>query len=92
MQMEKKLCYLLGDYDINLFNCGSYNLTSEFIDVMWSFSFLAQKINKNSASLIDNIFTNNYNIFYVFLNKFKTFMIIITEAVVVYMLDSLKLN
>ena len=67
--------FLLNDWRhctnnfFNLFNCGSYNLTSEFIDVMWSFSFLVQKINKNSASLIDNIFTNNYNIFYVF---FKT--------------------
>ena len=67
MQMGKKLCYLLGDYDINLFNYGSHNLTSEFIYMMYSFSYAPlincpTRITKNSASLINYIFTNNYNV------------------------------
>ena len=31
IQMEKKLCYLLGDYNINLFNYGSPNLINFWI-------------------------------------------------------------
>ena len=65
--MEKKLCYFFGDYNINLFNYGSHNLASQFIDMMYSFSYVPlinrpTRITKNSASLIDNIFTNNYNV------------------------------
>ena len=44
-----------------------HNLTSEFIDMMYSFSYVPlincpTRITKNSASLTDYIFTNNYNV------------------------------
>ena len=61
---ENKFCYLLGDYNLNLLNCDKHEKTNQFIDTMFSFHF-APLINKptrvreNSATLIDNIFTNN---------------------------------
>ena len=33
MVRESKLCYLMGDFNVNLMNCLSNNLTGEFTDV-----------------------------------------------------------
>ena len=33
---ENKICYLVGDYNINLINVDSHSLTSEFNDIMYS--------------------------------------------------------
>ena len=65
IQKEGKICYLLGDYNINLFNYGVHSPTAEFIDLMYSHSFVPlinrpTRISGQSATLIDNIFTNNY--------------------------------
>ena len=61
---ENKLLYLLGDSNINLLNSESHALTNEFIDVMYSFQCFPlisrpTRITPRSATLIDNIFTNN---------------------------------
>lgn len=63
---EGKLCYILGDFNINLLNESSHSQTHEFLDNMLSHSFLPvinrpTRVTEFSASLIDNIFTNNYD-------------------------------
>ena len=60
---EKKVSYLLGDYNINLLNSERHVPTSDFLECMFSNEYIPL-INKpkrdagNSATLIDNIFMN----------------------------------
>ena len=68
LSRENKLVYLLGDYNLNLLNVESHVLTSEFLEVMFSnhlFPLITRptRITQHSATLIDNIFTNNINDF-----------------------------
>ena len=61
---EDKLCYILGDFNINLFNYKSGTLTGDFLNILYSsyFSPLIHKstgVKENSATLIDNILTNS---------------------------------
>ena len=61
---ERKLCYLMGDYNINILNYDSHSATVEFVDMLYSNAFLPlinrpTRITQNSATIIDNIFTNN---------------------------------
>ena len=61
--MENKICYLLGDYDIDILNYASHVHTAQFVDMMSSSAFLPiitrpTKVTATSATLIDNIFTN----------------------------------
>ena len=65
LRIEKKLVYLMGDYNIDLLNAGSHDLTNEFVDLMYCNEFLPlisrpTRITATSATLIDNIFTNNH--------------------------------
>lgn len=58
---EKKPCYLLGDYNINLL--ASNTNRDEFENLMFSYAFLPlidkpTRVTKKSATLIDNIYTN----------------------------------
>ena len=62
--MENKICYLLGDYNINILNDSSHVHTAQFVDMMSSSGFLPlitrpSRVTATSATLIDNIFTNN---------------------------------
>ena len=62
--MENKICYLLGDYNINILNYSSHVHTAQFVDMMSSSGFLPlitrpTSVTATSAALIDNIFTNN---------------------------------
>ena len=64
--MENKLVYLMGDYNIDLFNSETHDLTNTFVDVMYCNEFLPlishpTRITNRSATLIDNIFTNNHD-------------------------------
>ena len=64
LKVEHKICYLMGDYNINLLN---YSLPSDFVDLMHSHSFISlinrpTRITENSATLIDNIFVNKPNL------------------------------
>ena len=58
-------CYLQGDYNIDLFKHNVHIPTSEFLDTMFSNSFMPL-INKptretsTAATIIDNIFTNQF--------------------------------
>ena len=64
IKRERKLCYIMGDYNINILNYESNSATAEFVDTMYAFTFLPlinrpTRIMQCSATLIDNIFTNN---------------------------------
>ena len=61
---EGKFCYLLGDFNVNLFNINTHEGTSTFSEFLFSFSYIPiinrpTRVTTNSATLIDNIFTNN---------------------------------
>ena len=62
---ENKLYYIMGDFNLNLLNSESHSPTGEFLDTMLSkmlFPLISKpsRITANTASLIDNIFTNDY--------------------------------
>ena len=64
IKRENKLCYLLGDFNINLLNHDSHIHTGEFIDLLSTYSFLPlitrpTRVTASTATLIDNILTNN---------------------------------
>ena len=64
LKLEDKLIYLAGDFNINLLNADSHQPTSDFLDVMYSASFFPlinrpTRVTSQSATLIDNIFTND---------------------------------
>ena len=62
LQIENKLCYLLGDYNLNLLNTNGHTLTREFVDIMYSYSLLpniTKPTRERSATLINNIFSND---------------------------------
>ena len=57
---ENKICYVMGDFNVNLMNYQTNNLTGEFLDIMYS-NLLCPMINRptritsHTATLIDNI-------------------------------------
>ncbi len=62
---EKKHVYIMGDFNINLLNEDVHGPTGEFVNTITSFSFYPSitkptRITNKSATLIDNILTNNY--------------------------------
>ena len=63
---EKKLFYLMGDFNINILNVGNVQYVDEFLDTMLSNSMFPlikypTRVSSNSFTLIDNIFTNDYS-------------------------------
>ena len=64
LKAEKKLLYLLGDFNINLLNADTHQATQEFIDLMYSHTAIPNitkptRVTKKYATLIDNIFCNS---------------------------------
>ena len=64
IQKENKKCYIMGDYNINLMNYDVHAATAEFTDMMYANSFVPlinrpTRITESSATLIDNIFSND---------------------------------
>ena len=58
---ENKQVYIMGDFNINLLNSEKHNLTSEFLQLMYSNSYLPlinkpTRVTATTATLIDNIF------------------------------------
>ena len=69
------MCYLMGDYYINLLTYSNHSLTSYFVDLMHSYSCISlinrpTRITGNSATLIDNICVNKSN-----LNSFQAILV-----------------
>ena len=63
LNKENKFIYIMGDFNINLLNIDKHLLSSEFIEMMYSFAYIPliikpTRIKKQSATLIDNIFSN----------------------------------
>src|SRR6218665_2205498 len=64
IQTREKDAYLLGDYNIDLLKYHTHKLTSNFVEITASHHFLPiitrpTRITSSSATLIDNLFTNN---------------------------------
>ena len=64
LHAERKLVYLMGDFNINLLNADKHANTQDFVDLMFSQSFIPYitkptRVTSRSATLIDNIFTND---------------------------------
>ena len=64
--MEKAECLLVGDFNVNLLNHDCHNDTDQFINTMYSYSFLhlitiPTRYTSTSATLIDNIMTNVFD-------------------------------
>ena len=62
---ENKECYLAGDYNIDLLKYDYHNKSAEFINFMTSLGYLPTilqptRITDHSFTLIDNIFSNNF--------------------------------
>ena len=60
---ENKKCYIMADWNIDLMKHHSHDKTGEFLNIMFSSSFFPlilrpTRITSNTATLIDNIFTN----------------------------------
>ena len=63
---DNKLCYILSNTNLNLINHQCHQSTSEFLDLLYSNMFYPlitrpTRITSHTATLIDNIFTNNLN-------------------------------
>ena len=66
IRSEHKMCYLLGDWNINLLNYDSHTLTTNVVDLFYSFGFMPlinrpTRISNTTATIIDNIYTNAYS-------------------------------
>ena len=64
VRSKMKTFYLLVDYNINILNYASHAQTAQFVDMTSSNGFLPlitslSRVTATSATLIDNIFTNN---------------------------------
>ena len=64
IKYENKICYILGDFNINLLNQDTHLGTSDFLDTLYTnamFPLITRptRIQRNSATLIDNIFSNS---------------------------------
>ena len=64
IKQESKQCFIMGDININLLNVDTHPRTAQFLETMYSYSFTPlitkpTRVTSNSATLIDNIFTNN---------------------------------
>ena len=64
---ENKLFYMLGDLNIDFLKCYEHRLTSSFIDILYSnnaFPLITKptRVTQNTATLIDHILTNNFDI------------------------------
>ena len=62
-----KHCYITGDFNLDLLKHESHSVTAQFIESLFAFGFLPMitkptRITAHSATLIDNIFTNNTTI------------------------------
>ena len=63
---ENKNCYLMSDFNLNLLLHNSHAFTGKFLNVMFSRSFVPlitrpTRLTSHTATLIDNIFTNNFD-------------------------------
>ena len=63
LQRENKLCYLMGDYNLDLLKHEIHPQTSDFLDIIYSYNYIPlmtrpTRRNEQSGTLIDNILKN----------------------------------
>ena len=61
---ERKLSYIMGEFNLDLLKCDEHAPTLEYLNVLYANSYLPMitrptRVTQKSATLIDNIFTNN---------------------------------
>ena len=59
-----KVCYIMGDFNLDLRNTDSHSVTNEFINTLFSHMLYPlnskpTRITSHSTTLVDKIFTNN---------------------------------
>ena len=64
--IDRRYCYLLGDWNMNLLAYESHNDTTLCIDTFYSHGYSPlinrpTRVTSSSATIIDNIFTNNHD-------------------------------
>ena len=64
IKCESNYVYIMGDFNINLLNIDNHPASSEFLETMFSYSFIPlinkpTRVRETSATIIDNIFCNN---------------------------------
>jgi hypothetical protein len=64
MDKENKVCYLMGDFNIDLLKSESCDYTNRFLEVLFTSSYIPlilrpTRITQHTTTLIDNIFTND---------------------------------
>ena len=67
IQREKKICYFLGDLNLDLLRNEKHRPTSAFLDILYSYNVYPliskpTRVTANSATLIDHILTNNFDV------------------------------
>ena len=60
-------CYIMGDFNLDLLKHELHRPTEKFLDIMYANSYIPMinrttKVTRDTCTLIDNIFTNNYSI------------------------------
>ena len=65
---EKKICYLIGDLNIDLLKYEEHRPTSDFVDILYAnnmFPLILKptRVTDKSATLIDHIMTNNFDVY-----------------------------
>ena len=66
---ENKICYLMGDFNIDLLKSESCDYTRRFLKILFTSSYIPlvlrpTRITQHTATLIDNIFTNDIETIY----------------------------
>ena len=66
-KLGRQQCYIMGDFNLDLLKHEKHPPTEQFLDMMYSNAYIPlinrpTRITKETSTLIDNIFTNNYDI------------------------------
>ena len=67
VQRERKICYFLGDLNVDLLKHESHQSTAAFLDSLNSYNVFPlitkpTRVTRESATLIDHVLTNNFDI------------------------------
>ena len=67
VQKERKICYFIGDLNIDLLKCENHKPTATFLENWYTYSVFPlitkpTRITNESATLIDHVLTNNFDV------------------------------
>ena len=67
IKRENRKCYIMGDFNLDLLKADTHQPTSIFLDLLYANGYLPlinrpTRISTDTATLIDNIFTNNISV------------------------------